>query len=121
MRLVLPEAESTALLAYLGPGDVVCSQLARTELRRAVRRYDDPAAEVRADELLDRLRLLAVDIPTLDSAGVLPPVELRSLDAVHLAAVEGVRARLRAVVTYDVRMLDAARAAGLPVAHPGRP
>ena len=50
--------------------------------------------------------LLAVDGP------------LRSLDAVHLAAAQVVGQELRAVVTYDRRMADAARDLGLAVAAP---
>jgi predicted nucleic acid-binding protein len=42
-----------------------------------------------------------------------PP--LRSLDAVHLAAAQCAGADLRAVVTYDTRMADAAGLLAVPV------
>lgn len=45
--------------------------------------------------------------------------QLRSLDAIHLASAELLGSELTALVTYDRRMADAARTAGLPVAMPG--
>jgi predicted nucleic acid-binding protein len=44
---------------------------------------------------------------------------IRSLDAIHVASAEALGAELTALVTYDVRMADAARVSGLPVAAPG--
>lgn len=45
--------------------------------------------------------------------------KIRSLDAIHVASAERLGAKLTALVTYDKRMAEAARAAGLPVAMPG--
>ncbi len=47
------------------------------------------------------------------------PGRLRSLDAVHVASASLLGSELIALVTYDQRMADAARGAGLPVAMPG--
>jgi predicted nucleic acid-binding protein len=47
------------------------------------------------------------------------PVELRSLDAIHLATAQQLGADLARVVTYDQRMTVAARQLGLTVARPG--
>jgi uncharacterized protein len=47
------------------------------------------------------------------------PGRLRSLDAVHVASAALLGSELIALVTYDKRMADAARGAGLPVAMPG--
>lgn len=44
---------------------------------------------------------------------------VRTLDAIHVASAEVLGAELTALVTYDIRVADAARAAGLPVAMPG--
>jgi hypothetical protein len=56
----------------------------------------------------------------LDSAATLAPAgQLRSLDAIHLAAAHLVGSDLSALVTYDRRMADAARAVGLNVETPG--
>lgn len=47
------------------------------------------------------------------------PGRLRSLDAVHVASAALLGSELIALVTYDQRMADAARSAGLPVTMPG--
>jgi predicted nucleic acid-binding protein len=52
------------------------------------------------------------------AAGLAPQVQLRSLDAIHLAAAQTVGDDLRAIVTYDRRMADAAGALGLVVQTP---
>jgi hypothetical protein len=50
-------------------------------------------------------------------AAQLPPPEVRTLDALHIASAAGL-AELDALVSYDQRMLQAARGYGLPVASP---
>ena len=45
----------------------------------------------------------------LGDAAVLEPVELRTLDAIHLATARRFGSELGALVTYDDRMLSAAR------------
>ena len=47
------------------------------------------------------------------------PGNVRSLDAIHVASAGLLGSELVALVTYDQRMADAARGAGLPVAMPG--
>lgn len=55
----------------------------------------------------------------LDRAATLAPTGLlRSLDAIHLAAAQIVGGDLRAVVTYDQRMAEAAGDLGLAVEMP---
>ncbi|MEU4153894.1 type II toxin-antitoxin system VapC family toxin [Streptomyces sp. NPDC026659] len=44
---------------------------------------------------------------------------LRTLDAIHVASALSLRDDLTAVVTYDRRMLETARAEGLPACAPG--
>jgi uncharacterized protein len=51
-------------------------------------------------------------------ARTIKPVTVRSLDAVHLGTALHSRRGLTSFVTYDKRLLDAARAAGLPVGSP---
>jgi predicted nucleic acid-binding protein len=43
---------------------------------------------------------------------------LRSLDAIHLATAHDLRAELTAFVCYDKRLIDSARALGLPTESP---
>jgi predicted nucleic acid-binding protein len=64
-----------------------------------------------------------IDMVDLDSpirilAQGIKPVTVRSLDAIHLATALKIRSALTSFVTYDKRLLDAASAAGLPVASP---
>ena len=60
-------------------------------------------------DLDQRIRILARTVQ---------PVTVRSLDAIHLGTALQSRPGLTSFVTYDKRLLDAARAAGLPVDSP---
>lgn len=53
------------------------------------------------------------------NAAAVVPGMVRSLDAIHVATAELLGPELVSLVTYDVRMAQAARGAGLPVALPG--
>ncbi|NVN50870.1 hypothetical protein [Mycolicibacterium hippocampi] len=53
----------------------------------------------------------------LDRAGEIPPPEMRTLDAIHLSAALAAP-DLRALVTYDARLSDAARNAGITIVDP---
>lgn len=118
VKLVVREPESRALRAYLRrePERLSCG-LARTEVLRALRPLG-PAAVEMARRLLRTIDLVRLDDTLLDAAGMLEPLTLRSLDAIHLAAAQLVAPALRAVVTYDRRMADAAAALGFAVAAP---
>ena len=63
--------------------------------------------------------LVRVNDRVLSLAGELPPPSLRSLDAIHLATARLLGASLARLVTYDERMLVAARLLGVAVASPG--
>lgn len=120
VKLVQTATESEALTRYLrGHGDdaQVSSALARVEVVRAVRRGDD-AAVSNARRQFSRMSLLPLHRALLDEAADLEPAGVRSLDAVHLASARRLGEELRAVVTYDVRMLAAADDLGLPTAAP---
>lgn len=122
VKLVTREAESIALQSYLAErpdSRWVTSGLTRAELLRAVYRSGVAQALDDARTVLATLDILALTDRQLDQAGVLPPAGLRTLDAIHLVAAKTVGPTLTAVVTYDARMFEAARQAGLPVARPG--
>lgn len=118
VKLAVVEPESAALRARLrrDPIRVSCA-LARTEVLRAVR-PSGPVALASARRVLQRLDLIRVDDALLDAAGMLEPIALRSLDAIHLAAAQLVAPSLHAIVTYDRRMADAAEALGFVVDSP---
>jgi predicted nucleic acid-binding protein len=120
IKLVVAESESPSLRTYLGtiPDDTLfTAALTRTELIRAVRRVDE-AATTRSRHLLGGLATVNLTNSLLDAAAVLEPSLLRSLDAIHLAAAQRAGADLRAVITYDIRMADAAGLLSIPVIAP---
>ncbi len=84
---------------------------------RAVRHLGPDALMIVRDGLR-RVDLIAIDDRILDSAGTLEPRVLRTLDAIHLATAIAVGDDLEAIVTYDERMVEAARLLGLSTATP---
>lgn len=97
----------------------VTSELASLEVLRAVKRLE-PGAELvqRAHEVLSAISQIRVDRPVLRAAVDLKPPELRSLDAVHLATALSLPEPVDALVTYDLRLVEAARRADLVVESP---
>ena len=120
IKLIAPEAETPGLLAYLAERPrLVSSALSRVETHRAIRRAGGTRSDRRrAEEVLARIALVRIDESILQQAGDLPPAELRTLDAVHLATALSVGPDLAELVTYDRRLADAAVAAGLKVVTP---
>jgi predicted nucleic acid-binding protein len=121
VKLVQHETESEALHAFLRTyrsDGRVTSMLARVEVVR-VMLAGGPPAIARAREVLTGFDLLAMDFELLDRAATLPAdPRLRSLDAIHVASAQAIGAELRAFVTYDRRLTEAATALGLPVVAP---
>lgn len=119
LKLVVAEPESDAVRAWWAEhGDaVVSSDLLRTEALRVTRRVS-PEAMAAARHLLDAVPLLRLDPVLCDQAGTVGPPELRSLDALHLAAATSLGEELDGVVTYDERVAAATRALGVPVTAP---
>jgi uncharacterized protein len=121
VKLVKLEAESSALRRFLRRHQTdgrATSALARVEVVRAVA-AGGPAAVAHARRQLARVDQVNIDRNLLDEAATLSPgTILRSLDAIHLASARSIDADLRAVVTYDQRMADAAAALSLAVEAP---
>lgn len=119
VKLAHQEAETNALREWLAknPQPLVASALARTETARALAR-SEPAALPVLRSVLALLHQRPLTDTILDSAAVLPGPTLRSLDAIHLATAEDLRAVLTWFVAYDKRLADAARTCGLPVVIP---
>jgi predicted nucleic acid-binding protein len=120
VKLVVAEAETAALRSWIETenAELVSSDLARTELLRAVRRVaGDRAVQARA--VLDSVTLVAVRTATFESAGQLDPTTLRTLDALHIASALELGDDLAGLITYDDRLGDAARSHGIAVVAPG--
>jgi len=118
VKLVVIEKESRALRTFLKrePEQFSCA-IARTELLRAVHRGGSAAIED-ARRVLRSINLIHLGDALLDAAGMLDPVNMRSLDAIHLAAASVLAPELTALVTYDKRMAEGAALLGFPVACP---
>lgn len=120
VKLIVIEDETPALRSYLRKysDDVrFTAALSRTELLRAVRRSGSYELTAHARRVLGRLDMVALTNRLLDEAGSIGPPELRTLDAIHLAAAHTAPA-LRGFITYDRRLAASAEAVGIVVAAP---
>jgi predicted nucleic acid-binding protein len=118
VKLVVQEPESVALRRYLRRRQpLISSALARTEVLRALLPAGDEAV-TRGRTVLQRIDLVRVNDRILNAAGVLRPPELRSLDAIHLVTAQELGGELTALVTYDDRMVAAAKQLGYRIVQP---
>jgi predicted nucleic acid-binding protein len=118
VKLAVREPESLALRRYLRRRlPLISSALARTEVLRALLPAGDEAV-TRGRTVLQRIDLIRVNDRILNAAGVLRPPELRSLDAIHLATAEELGDELGVLVTYDDRMVNAAKRMGYKIVQP---
>jgi predicted nucleic acid-binding protein len=119
VKLVINEPESRALQDFLAGehGQYISSSLLRTETLRAAVKHG-PDVLTAAREGLSRVDLVAIDDRILDSAGLLHPNVLRSLDAIHVATALTIGDDLDVVVTYDQRMIKASALMGIPTTTP---
>jgi len=124
VKLVFAEVESAALRTWLSRSTsaLVSSALLEVELARAMVRARSQGAGSVADSavrsLLDAIDLVDLDRDQLKVASELSDPYLRALDAIHLAAALSIRDRIGAVLTYDVRMTQAAQARSFSVIAP---
>lgn len=117
VKLVDREAESAALRRYLRRRTLVSSALARTEVLRAAATKGGDVV-VRSRRVLTRLDLLRINDRVLGAAATILPIELRTLDAIHLATAQQLGDDLGGIITYDTRMAEAAELLGFRVAAP---
>lgn len=118
VKLAVREPETDALRRHLRRRrTLITSALARTEVLRALLPGGERAVSA-GHLVLSRFDLVRVNDQVLGGAGVLLPVELRSLDAIHLATAGRIGRDLSEIVTYDHRMALAARELGYKVSTP---
>jgi uncharacterized protein len=120
VKLVHAEAESQALRDWLDErADTgwISSALVEIESFRALARHA-PDAVTRLHPVLDLIELSDLDPSVRILAQTIRPATVRSLDAIHLATALQLRAQLTSFITYDKRLADAARIAGLTVDMP---
>ena len=121
VKLILVEPQSAALRTLFASWPSrASSALARVEVPRAVQRAtcEDPEASEETRNVLSGFTLIAITDDLLDIAAHLGPLELRSLDAIHVASALSLGSVLGALVSYDDRLSTAARTAGMHVLSP---
>lgn len=119
VKLVHAENETDALREWLDEridSPWTSSVLLEIEAFRALARYA-PGSASRLHLVLDLVNLVDIDVGIRILAQTVRPTTIRSLDAIHLATA--LRVRPEFFVTYDKRLADAAREAGLVVEMPG--
>lgn len=116
-KLVRVEAYSADVARWAQDPAVtpISSLLTETELRRTVMRWGIPQEQ--ATSTLAHFELYSVPDWEYRAAGLLEAPELRSLDALHVAAA--IRVEADALISYDERMIEAAMRMGLPSIQPG--
>lgn len=120
-KLISEEAESEPLASFLSTlsEPPVACDLLETEVRRFAIREGLPQSLVTA--VLDNVDLFVLGRSDYHEAGIMMSDGfagmLRSLDALHLQAA--LRLDVDGVLTYDIRMIEAAAAIGLTVISPG--
>lgn len=121
IKLVVSEKESADLIDWLNTRSdipLVTSIIGHVELIRAASRLG-PAVTAAAQRLAATVDTLVLTDTIATLASTLPPPELRTLDALHLATAHFHRDKLTALCAYDQRLVAAARQQGLVVAAPG--
>ena len=125
VKLVVREAESDALETEVARWDrIAASDIVSIELSRAAARARSEGRADAADgrvvlELLAALSIVPMTDEVRALAATMEPVELRTLDAIHLSCALALGDELAGILTYDHRMADAARSRGVAVIAPG--
>jgi uncharacterized protein len=124
VKLTRVEPYTAELVDWLAAREtrLIASVLIEVELERALRR-NAPGALPLVPSVLRRITRIEIDPEVRRTAAAYPDPLLRSLDAIHLATAQLLNSApgegVTHFVTYDKRLISAARAAGLTVAHPG--
>lgn len=121
VKLVAAEEESAALINWLNghpDENLATSAVGHIELIRAAARTGPDAAAL-ARNVASTIDTLVLTDTIASAAATIPPAELRTLDAIHLATAHNHRQSLTALCAYDRRLLEAAESQGLPTASPG--
>ena len=118
LKFIFAETESAAIRKELR-GVFYSSELVRVEVVRTVLRIE-PDLLPRALDVLGRIRIIKIKSSLMVQAERLPHhVNLRGMDAIHLASAESLVRHGHTIVTYDKKMAKAARALGFTVESPG--
>jgi predicted nucleic acid-binding protein len=117
VKLCWREEESDVLRDHLGGRPLISSAVLHVEAVRAALRRSPEAVSI-TRQRLRKVSRLDIAGATISVASTMLPSEVRSLDAIHLAAARLLDADLDELITYDDRMRQAAIAQGLSVSSP---
>ena len=122
VKLATEEPESEALRAWLRErSSTITSRISIVEVARAIARKTESGAERGRGALREAftsVSILELDADIANRAADVGPRTVRALDAIHLATALAIGSELAEFVTYDQRLAEAARAAGLEVVAP---
>lgn len=116
VKLFAVELESAALRAVMPERTVATTELALIEVPRALARLNIAYAA----SMLAEIDIVSLSPDVIATASTLAPPQLRSLDAIHVATALHLGPDCDGIITYDRRMIEAARYHGLAVESPGR-
>lgn len=115
--MIIKEAESEAIVS-IARARFITSEISRVEVIRAILRYE-PSALKSAEQVLKNINFIKIDSQTLVQAERLPDrINLRALDAIHIAVAAKMGLKIKSILTYDKQMAKAAKALGFEVMAP---
>jgi predicted nucleic acid-binding protein len=117
LKMIIKEKESDAIIS-IARARFITSEISRVEVIRAVLRYQ-PSALKSAEQVLKNINYVRIDSQTLVQAERLPDrINLRALDAIHIAVAAKMGLKIKSILTYDKQMAKAAKALGFEVMAP---
>ena len=119
VKLIVDEPQSQSFGTWLKDckQDLFVSEIAHTEVARAVLRVDSRLTS-QLKTVFERFGTIRVSSQVLTVASVLNPSTLRTLDAIHLASCLILGDDLNGFVTYDDAQSEAAIQNGIKVVAP---
>ena len=115
--MIINEAESESIVS-IARARFITSEISRVEVIRAILRYE-PSALKSAEQVLKNINYIKIDSQTLVQAERLPDrINLRALDAIHIAVAAKMGLKIKSILTYDKQMAKAAKALGFEVMAP---
>ena len=118
LKFIFAEPESVLARKEIR-GVLYSSEIVRVEVVRAVLRIE-PELLQRAFDVLGKIRIIKIKSGIMVQAERLPNhVNIRGMDAIHLASANALGRAGHTIVTYDKNMARAAKALGFYVESPG--
>jgi len=118
LKFIFAEPESVLARKEIR-GVLYSSEIVRVEVVRAVLRIE-PELLQRAFDVLGQIRIIKIKSGIMVQAERLPNhVNIRGMDAIHLASANTLGRAGHTIVTYDKNMARAAKALGFYVESPG--